>query len=44
MTPHNNIMYARLQVLRQFDAMLSDSLMEEMDAVGVKVIKFSKVV
>jgi len=36
-------MYACLQVLRQFDAMLSDSLMEEMDAVGVKVVKFSKV-
>jgi len=44
MTPHDNVMYARLQVLRQFDAMLSDSLMEEMDAVGVNVIKFSKVV
>ena len=32
------------QVLRSFDALLGDSLMEEMDNAGLKVIKFSKVI
>ena len=31
------------RVLRSFDRMLSDSLMTELDAAGVKVVKFSKV-
>ena len=31
------------RVLRSFDRMLSDSLMAELDAAGVKVVKFSKV-
>ena len=30
-------------VLRSFDAMLSESLMAEMDTAGVKLVKFSKV-
>ena len=31
-------------VLRSFDAMLSESLMSEMNTAGVKLVKFSKVV
>ena len=31
------------KVLRSFDSMLSDSLMDEMAAAGINVVKFSKV-
>ena len=31
------------KILRSFDSMLSDSLMEEMLKAGVKIVRFSKV-